>query len=370
MQVHCFHDWVLLILVVFMTLFAQIGALAGQRYFTIQVSSCKQHQSAVTEVDRFKKQGYDAFYRHEIIKNKGNWYRVYVGRHGSREEALKEAKTLKKQGRISYYAIRAITDLVPEEMPRKEAFEKKPEQASTKSESSSDIPPPATGTPAMGEGSKKETPSEGAFQRALAGPGAGGATFKFKVPEKKEVPGETVPAVREKDGFKGPFRRKGAVVSKDAIREMLSKHHFYSTCSNHNFDFCNPDGDFSNQFEDNGDGTATDRATHLMWEKGGVSERRTFLDALKYGQDLNNRRFGGYSDWRVPTIEELASLLESSWKNEDLFIDPVFDTQQRSCWSTDTQGLERAWKVDFYLGYVADDPMTFLHWVRAVRSVQ
>ena len=80
-----------------MTLFAQDGALAGQRYFTIKVSSCKQQQSAVIEVNRFKKQGYDAFYRHEKIKNQGSWYRVYVGKHGNKGEALEEAKAMKNR---------------------------------------------------------------------------------------------------------------------------------------------------------------------------------------------------------------------------------------------------------------------------------
>jgi hypothetical protein len=422
LQARCSHGWVLLMVIAFMALFAQNSVIAGQRFYAIQVSSCKQQQSAVTEVNRFKKQGYDAFSRQEKIKNQESWYRVYVGKHGNREEALKEAKAMKKQGHISYYSIRAVADLMAGERPRKEPVEKKPGKTPTKSEASA-LPPekggqskekakpgdaprtamvkpeaaksvkesqapskkdgpvnnpaqktptfaPATGTPGMEGGSRKEAPPGGAFQGAPAKPGAGGAIIKFKVPEKKEVPRETVPAGQDKEDSRGPLRRKAAVVSKDAIREMLITHRFYSTCSNHNFDFCNPEGDFANQFEDNGNGTITDRATHLMWEKGGSEERRTFLDALKYAQELNNKRFGGYSDWRVPTIEELASLLESSWKNEDLFIEPIFNAKQKSCWSTDAMGLERAWKVDFHLGYGADDPMTFLYWVRAVRSVQ
>jgi len=379
LEARCSHGWILLMLIVFIALFAQNRAIAGQRFYTIQVSSCKQQQSAVTEVNRFKKQGYDAFYRYEKIKNQGNWYRVYVGKHGNREEALEEAKAMKEQGHISYYTIRASADLMTDERLRKEARLVKENQAPPQKDGPVNNPaektpkktvPPATRIPGMEEGSRKETPSEGAFQRAPAKPEAGGPMIKFKVPEKKEVPRETVPAGQNKDGSGGPLRRKGAVVSKDAIRGMLKKHRFYSTCSNHNFDFCNPDGDFANQFEDNGNGTITDRATHLMWEKEGSEERRTYLDALKYAQELNNKRFGGYSDWRVPTIEELASLLESSWKNEDLFIEPFFGTKQKSSWSTDTLGLERAWKIDFHLGYMADDPMTFLYWVRAVRSVQ
>ena len=140
LQARCSHGWVLLMVIVSMALFAQNRAIAGQRFYAIQVSSCKKQQSAVTEVNRFKKQGYDAFYRQEKIKNQGSWYRVYVGKHGNREEALKEAKAMKKQGHISYYSIRAVADLMNEERPRKEAVEKKPEKTPTKSESSA-LPP-------------------------------------------------------------------------------------------------------------------------------------------------------------------------------------------------------------------------------------
>jgi hypothetical protein len=62
--------------------------------------------------------------------------------------------------------------------------------------------------------------------------------------------------------------------------------------------------------------------------------------------------------------------MESSWKNSDLFIDPVFDRTQRQCWSVDTRGVESAWKANFHMGYLIDFPMTAKHSVRLVRSVQ
>ncbi len=355
------HAWVLL----FVILFIQGRAIAAPRFFTIQVSSNKKEQSALNEVDRFKKQGYDAFYHHEETGDKESWYRVYVGRYGTREEALEAAGKLEEQGLISSYAIRAMSGMVTEETPRQERSEKK----STSPAKRFDFSAPAKQAPDADKESDRQTPAGGGFQGAPAKPGAGGPAIQFKVPGKTGVPAETLPPEEKKEDSKGPLRRKGGVVSKADVRQMLLKHRFYSTCSSHNFDFCNADGEFANQFEDNGDGTVTDRATHLMWQKGGSEEGRTYLDALQYAQELNKKAFGGHSDWRVPTIEELASLLESSWKNEDLFIEPIFDPKQKSCWSTDTLGLERAWNVDFHLGYVTDDPMTFLHWVRAVRSV-
>lgn len=232
-------------------------------------------------------------------------------------------------------------------------------------------PEPGGSPPGKGEGAinREEKGGSGeAAGEAPAGPGAGGLQFKFQTPAREEVPEKSPPATGEKEAQGGPFRKEGRVLTNADIRDILLRHHFYSTCGNYNFDFCNPDGNFNNLFQDNGDGTVTDRASRLVWEKGGSQERVTFLDALKYVQQLNKKKFAGSADWRVPTIEELASLLESSWKNEDLFIERFFDTRQRGCWSSDTQGLERAWKVDFHLGYVTDDPLSYLNWVRAVRS--
>ncbi len=57
-------------------------------------------------------------------------------------------------------------------------------------------------------------------------------------------------------------------------------------------------------YHDNGDGTITDRVTGLMWQKGFklVEWRNAHSDAAA-------DRTAGYSDWRVPTIKELYSLV-------------------------------------------------------------
>lgn len=58
-------------------------------------------------------------------------------------------------------------------------------------------------------------------------------------------------------------------------------------------------------YNDNGDGTVTDNVTGLMWEKDmgtKITSEEAFLKA-------ENSSLGGYSDWRVPTIKELYSLI-------------------------------------------------------------
>ncbi len=159
-------------------------------------------------------------------------------------------------------------------------------------------------------------------------------------------------------------------ITPKGIRSLLIKHNFYATCWTYNADFCNPEGEFFNRFIDNKNGTITDLSTNLMWQKGGSKEPMTWYDASEYVKKINEQKFGGYSDWRLPTVEELASLLESSWKNYDLFIDPVFERKQRHCWSADTYGIKRAWKVNYHMGFIIDFPMSDKNWVRLVRTIK
>ena len=58
-------------------------------------------------------------------------------------------------------------------------------------------------------------------------------------------------------------------------------------------------------YKDNGDGTVSDLNTGLMW--GQARGPMLAWDAARAG--AGNCRVGGYSDWRMPTIKELYSLI-------------------------------------------------------------
>mgnify|MGYP000876396698 FL=1 len=60
-------------------------------------------------------------------------------------------------------------------------------------------------------------------------------------------------------------------------------------------------------YTDNGDGTITDNVTGLMWEQG--FDLCNFDEAQSYAKACMT---GGYTDWRVPTIKELYSLIDFS----------------------------------------------------------
>jgi hypothetical protein len=160
------------------------------------------------------------------------------------------------------------------------------------------------------------------------------------------------------------------------IRRMVLTYDFYD-------EDLNWQGSFANDFVDNGDGTVTDRATGLMWQKSGSSRTTMWKRARTYVKRLN-KGFAGYSDWRLPTIEELASLLRKD-ENNGIHTDPLFDTKQKTCWSSDkgppfgglTSNPPQVWHVNFREGSLGltvlptfpDAPPTH-RYVRAVRSLR
>ena len=155
------------------------------------------------------------------------------------------------------------------------------------------------------------------------------------------------------------LRSRPRTLSEEDCEKMVAEHNFYDSS-------WNKSGDFENDFVKSSDGkTVTDRKTGLMWQQSGSDEGMTYKDAQAYVRKLNSRQFAGHSDWRLPTIEELASLMESRSIN-GRYIDPVFDKKQRWCWSADKETSGSAWGAYFDFGGVYWNDGKCL--VRAVRS--
>jgi hypothetical protein len=143
-------------------------------------------------------------------------------------------------------------------------------------------------------------------------------------------------------------------------------------------------------YADNGDGTITDVNTGLTWEKksddGSIHDQDdtyTWADAFAvHVAGLNTASFAGHTDWRVPNVKELQSIVDYELFNPS--IHPVFDTgcmpgcDVLSCsctladyyWSSTTYAgsPSDAWTPYFYVGLVYADYKTTSHSVRAVRG--
>jgi len=154
-------------------------------------------------------------------------------------------------------------------------------------------------------------------------------------------------------------------------------------------------------FTDNGDGTVTDNASGLMWEKkdasGGIHDRNNlytwssgsgsmdgtvvslFLASLNGGGG-----FGGHTDWRVPNIVELQTLVNydiaypgpttySEFNNKCFGACTVTTCSCTSAdyyWSSSTYQSDTSytWLVGFLDGYTGDLHKTNGVAVRAVRG--
>ncbi len=64
-------------------------------------------------------------------------------------------------------------------------------------------------------------------------------------------------------------------------------------------------------YTDNGDGTVTDNITGLIWQQD-PGEKMTWAEAVDNLDAFNEQALGGYSDWRIPTMKELYSLVDFS----------------------------------------------------------
>jgi hypothetical protein len=120
-------------------------------------------------------------------------------------------------------------------------------------------------------------------------------------------------------------------------------------------------------FIDNGNGTVTDTYTALTWQQSAPNNVMSWEVALSYCEGLN---LGSYTDWRLPTIKELRSLVD--YNRYGLAIDTTYfpNTLMSLYWSstTFTNSPDYAWGMSFdyggdYYGY-----KVYGGYVRAVRG--
>jgi len=118
-------------------------------------------------------------------------------------------------------------------------------------------------------------------------------------------------------------------------------------------------------FENNGNGTVTDLATGRTWQRQDDNTQRTWAEANTYCQSLS---LGGKTDWRLPNIKELRSIVD------DRVSDPAIDKgafvgTNWHYWSATTlaYGSGGAWSVDFYNGPVRSGSSSNPNYVRCVR---
>lgn len=109
-----------------------------------------------------------------------------------------------------------------------------------------------------------------------------------------------------------------------------------------------------------------DYATGLIWQQSGSLGQKRYDDIETYIEQLNREKYGGYTDWRLPTLEEAMSLLEPS-KNGTLYVDTLFDPKQEYIWTSDKENYDQVWVVHLSYGGSIITSDTDYNYIRAVR---
>jgi hypothetical protein len=131
-------------------------------------------------------------------------------------------------------------------------------------------------------------------------------------------------------------------------------------------------------------GCVQDNLTGLMWEvkttDGGLRDwAKTYTnlgdnsisDSSTLVTDVNASNLCGFNDWRLPTVDELQSILDYSTNNPSIDASWFPNTQSNFYWSStyDMWGGVRFWAVEFNEGGVIGSGIGY-RYVRLVRVGQ
>ncbi len=121
-----------------------------------------------------------------------------------------------------------------------------------------------------------------------------------------------------------------------------------------------------------------DTDNNLYWQKEHEKIRMTWDEANKYAQRLNDIRFAGFENWRLPTLDELQTLITSeaytnrynySFYIKEELIDDM-QTTSSGYWTSTLKRDEKnvAWYVYFSNKQIGNYDTDFNYYVRCVRD--
>jgi len=138
-------------------------------------------------------------------------------------------------------------------------------------------------------------------------------------------------------------------------------------------------GNEKSRFLKRDDGTIYDSVTSVTWMANDsfldLERDVSYSEAEDYVKETNKKKVGGYSDWRIPTIQEASSIFDKEKLNKDskggdIFLDSVFPPGAANCtWTSSTRGKEA--QIMFYANgcpyWYQKNDKTISHAVRVIR---
>nr|MBF0222886.1 DUF1566 domain-containing protein [Desulfobulbaceae bacterium] len=129
----------------------------------------------------------------------------------------------------------------------------------------------------------------------------------------------------------------------EQIEPLVKRYNFFDAQRN-------PQGVFENFLVDSGDScTVVDLRTKLMWQSAGLDLCSIRSMTGKIVQ-LNIDGFAGYNDWRMPTVEEAMSLMETTPNAKGSHLHPCFSKEQPFIFVAARRKPTGYWFVDYKRG--------------------
>ena len=148
------------------------------------------------------------------------------------------------------------------------------------------------------------------------------------------------------------------------------------------YNFCHPGspggvmgvrGDSSgvaNNFINNKNGSVSDTITALMWQQDSSPQTMNWQQSLAYCENLE---LAGYTDWRLPNVHELQSIVDTKRYNPSINTDYFPSTTPTYYYTSSTMNNKtaKAWTVMFdygFVNYYFGDNKPAAYYARCVRG--